>query len=317
MKLLFCYYSGTGHTKRIVDLYKKNFEERGAAVDVYNIENNNFSFNMQDYDTIGFFYPVYAFNAPWLMVDFIQSLPPQAAKKSCFIAAASGEPLALNFASRSKIQTLLKKRNFCITSHCNYVMPYNIIFRHSDERAYAMLETAKQLVPLDVQEVISGTSVVPHVPMIFRFISFVFRIEFWGGRFNGTLYRATDACTRCGLCIARCPVHNIAAASDGKPVFGKNCLMCQRCSMYCPTDAIITGLFNSWKVHKPYTFKKPAEKMTGAHPFYLRASYERYFKNAQKRIAAETESAGKCTSTCTLDTTSKKGVEKNARERTI
>ncbi|MBQ9495484.1 MAG: EFR1 family ferrodoxin [Treponema sp.] len=289
MKLLFCYYSGTGHTKRIVDLYKKSFEQNDASVDAHNIENAAFPFNVADYDAIGFFYPVYAFNAPWFMVDFIASLPAQVVPKNCFIAASSGEPLVLNFSSRSKIQTLLKKRNFCITNHYNYVMPYNIMFRHTDERAYAMIETAKQLVPLDVQEIISGKSVVLHLPMIFRFISFVFRIEFWGGRFNGTFYRTTDACTKCGLCIKKCPVHNIAAASDGKPVFGKNCLMCQRCSMYCPTDAIIIGLFNSWKVHGRYTFKKPSEAEVDTHPFYLSASYKRYFKKAAKRIAEANE----------------------------
>ena len=291
MNLLFCYYSGTGHTKRIVELYKKSFEEHNARVAACNIEHADFSFNVADYDVIGFFYPVYAFNAPWIMVDFIASLPVQSVPKNCFIAASSGEPLALNFSSRSKIQTLLKKRNFHITNHYDYVMPYNIMFRHTDERAYAMLETAKQLVPLDVQDIISGKSVVPHLPIIFRFISFMFRIEFWGGRFNGTFYRATDACTTCGLCIKKCPVHNITASGDGKPVFGKNCLMCQRCSMYCPADAIITGLFNSWKVHGPYTFKKPREAEVDTHPFYLGASYKRYFKNAAKRIKHAVENA--------------------------
>lgn len=31
--------------------------------------------------------------------------------------------------------------------------------------------------------------------------------------------------------------------------------MCMNCTLNCPKDAIKMGLFNSWKVNKPYDFK--------------------------------------------------------------
>ena len=32
--------------------------------------------------------------------------------------------------------------------------------------------------------------------------------------------------------------------------------MCMNCTLNCPKDAIRMGLFNSWRVNKPYNFKE-------------------------------------------------------------
>lgn len=299
MRVLFYLFSGTGNTNKVCQLYQRAFEQEGHTVDIFDIDEHCIEqqpcVELARYDLCGFFYPIYAFNAPQNIVDFIKNIPVQSmeSKTPCFIITSSGEPLNMNYAARFKIQKAIKRQPLVLIAQYNYVMPYNIIFRHSDERAYQMITTAKALIPIEAKEIISiasGTTTsysLPKVSKLEHLISFFLRIESWGGRIIGRFYKVTDACTKCGLCIKWCPVKNISASKDNTPIFGKKCLICQRCSMYCPTNAIKTGLLHSWKVHKPYTFNKPTEPAptNDKSARYLRKSYENYFREAEKKIS--------------------------------
>lgn len=53
-------------------------------------------------------------------------------------------------------------------------------------------------------------------------------------------FRATEACTGCGMCSRKCPMENISM-SEGRPVWGGNCAMCLRCYHQCPANAVQYG----------------------------------------------------------------------------
>ena len=38
MKVVICYFSGTGNTAKIVQLYRENFAKHGASIDLYAME---------------------------------------------------------------------------------------------------------------------------------------------------------------------------------------------------------------------------------------------------------------------------------------
>ena len=46
---------------------------------------------------------------------------------------------------------------------------------------------------------------------------------------------------------------------SGEVKFHHNCLMCMRCSLYCPTSAIDIGFLQGWKVNGRYNFAKIAQ----------------------------------------------------------
>ena len=84
------------------------------------------------------------------------------------------------------------------------------------------------------------------------------------------------------MCVNRCPVHNIKI-EDGQFQFGKNCLMCMRCSFNCPANAIKIGLFDKWKVNGAYNFDHD-ESEQQSHQKYCKKAYKKYFERNQKRI---------------------------------
>ena len=284
MKILICYFSGTGNTKRVVDKYVEAFKNKGCEVDTFRVENQNFNYNLNDYDKIGLAYPIHAFNAPAIIFSFIKKFPKLESEKPLFIIKTSGEPLKLNNISSIKPMSILKKKNFKLTNEYHYCMPYNIIFRHTDSMAYKMWETAKQLIPIDAQEILDGKEVKLKKFPFGRPLAFVFRIEHWGGRFNGKRYKVKDNCAHCNACVNICPTHNIAV-ENGEFHFGKNCIMCMRCAFLCKENAIKIGLFEKWKVNGPYTFQKPEKEEEDNHKKYCKKSYQKYFKRAEEKIA--------------------------------
>ncbi len=290
-KILICYFSGTGNTKKVVDLYNKSFTERGNSVTLFNVE-NEIDFKLDEFDLVGIAYPIHAFNAPSIMVKFAKNLHNLAklqgkceknAKKQLFIIKTSGEPLALNNVSSYKIMSKLKKY-FVLTNEYHYCMPYNIIFRHTDNMAYKMWNAVCGVVPIECDEILEGKKEKFRYFPFGHFLAWVFRIEHWGGRFNGKRYKVNDKCVKCGLCAKRCPTNNITI-EDGRFVFGNNCLMCMRCSFYCPKNAIKIGWFEKWKVNGAYNFNNFNESEEEKHKKYCKKAYVKYFAKKQAKIA--------------------------------
>lgn len=284
MKVLICYFSGTGNTQKVVECYADEFKTKyGDEVTVVRME-DAFECDVNDFDIVGIGYPVHAFNAPSIVLKFCKRLPKLTAKKQAFIVNTSGEPLQLNNISSFKLTAVLRRRNIVVSNEYHYCMPYNMIFRHGDEMAYRMWNTAQLLAPLDIAEIRSNK---PHkLKRIFMggFIAWIMRCEHWGGRLNGKQYKVNEHCINCQKCINICPTHNIRM-ENGKMKFGWKCLMCMRCAHLCPTNAIKIGWFNKWKVNGVYSFKKPKSPDTKSYNKMLTKAYKKYFAEADKRIA--------------------------------
>lgn len=287
MKVLISYFSGTGNTKRVADEYVKSLEALGAEVELYNIEKGGTP-DFGGVELFGIAYPIWAFNAPGIVLDFVKSLERRTAPLKTFIIKTSGEAMALNNASSDKLKSLLKKRRFDLSNEYHYLMPYNIIFRHTDGMANRMWNAVKATVPVDCAAITGEhRQVIKSIPFG-RPITAVLRIQRWGGRFNGKRYKVTDDCVHCDKCVRACPTGNIID-ENGKIKFGKKCLMCMRCAFECPRDAIRIGWFDGWRVNGEYPFDKPYEEGENAvgtdkkHVNYCRKSYERYFAECEKK----------------------------------
>lgn len=289
MKTAIIYvFSGTGNTKRICELYRAEFSLRDVETTLYDVKGGFDSLpSPDDYDLVGFAYPIHGFNAPHVMLDLARALPKRQKGdlNEYFVLKSSGEPLKVNNISSYKMRSLLKRRGYVQFAEYHYVMPYNMIFRHTDEMATRMWDVAKSLAPIEAREVLSHT---PHmlkgVPFG-RFIAWVLRIEQPAMRLNGRMFRVDKRkCVNCGKCVKACPMGNIVRGEDGKFRFRGDCVMCARCSFNCPTDAFNIAMLNGWRVNGRYNMEYRGESQKNSHSWYCKRAYERYFSNAVQKI---------------------------------
>lgn len=292
MKTAIIYvFSGSGNTAKIAELYKAEFERNGVATKIANITSNfDLLPSPNDFDTVGIAYPIHGFNAPKIVLDFARQLSnAHGGEKDCFIIKSSGEPLRINNVSSIKLNSILRKKGYRLFAEYHYVMPYNMIFRHTDDMAARMWETAQALAPIEAREVLEGKSHLLKGIPFGAFVSWVVRIEHPAMRINGRCFKVDkEKCINCGMCAKNCPVGNIAIDENGKFNFGGNCIMCTRCSFNCPKDAFNIALLNGWRVNGKYSFKPSETPQKDKHSWYCKKAYKRYFEDADKKISGNT-----------------------------
>ena len=281
-------FSGTGNTKKACDIYKSEFEKNGVETTLYTVK-KGFE-NLPDpnnFDYVGFAYPIHGFNAPYIMLDLAIALPKANGTKQYFVVKTSGEPLKINNVSSIKFNDIMKRKGYVPFSEYHYVMPYNMIFRHTDEMAARMKNTLEQLASVEAREVICGVEHKLSKVPFGRFVAWVVRIEQPAMKVNGRFFKVDgNKCIKCGACAKNCPVGNIKMDGNGKFSFGGDCVMCTRCSFNCPTNAFDIGMLNGWKVNGRYSYKLPEKPEEDKHAWYCKKAYKRYFEEAQKKIAA-------------------------------
>lgn len=277
MKALFLVFSGTGNTARVCGALADSFRSKGNEADVVPIRADSVYPSIEEYDLLVIGYPVHAFNAPAAVLKFLKTFEKKKGKerKPCYLVRTSGEPLSLNDASAITPRRILKKRGYNVVGEYRYVMPYNIIFHHSEKMAARMWLAAQHEIPKDAEEMLSGGGSRKKVNPFKRAVAFTLRIEHTAMPVLGRRFKPTEKCIGCGACAKLCPQGNISM-KDGKPVFGKTCVGCMACAFSCPEDALKISLLNGWRVNGKYTFsERPAEDTEVCR--YCRKSYLRYF----------------------------------------
>lgn len=258
---ILIYYTGTFNTRYLTKLLQKKLVDKSILVTVYEIDPlKKEIIDLSSYDLIGLGYPIYGFNAPLPFLRFIkrQSFPSDA---DVFIYKNSGETYHANDASSISILKILKKNRVSVRNEYHFIFPYNIHFRFDEGLICEMLKIDDMLLDILVQEVTGGIPNIKKYRLIHRLITFFVKLQFIGGNINSFFYKVDrNKCSKCGLCIKNCPVKNIYIKNSSSEIaFYHRCLMCMRCSLYCPKNAISIGLFDSWRVNGPYNFDRIRE----------------------------------------------------------
>jgi len=293
MKILIYYFSATGNTKMLADEYKRTFETYGHEVTLRELSGCTppVVSDIDAFDRIGIGYPIHAFNAPRIILKLCKALPKRdrrAAPKNVFVLKTSGEPVRMSDVSSLKMRGMLRRRGYNVINEYQYVMPYNIIFRHTDEQAFRMWETAKKLVKVDISEISQDRRSLPRKMFMGGFLAWILRIEHWGAKILGRGFKTNSDCVNCGLCVRACPANNIKVKKNGKLKFGWHCMICMRCVFKCPKNAIVPGILKNWKVNGDYTFACPEQPSPPTkHDDYCKTAYDRYYAQAEEKINSE------------------------------
>lgn len=297
MKAVLYVFSGTGNTRLIADLYKKYLTDYETVIFDIEIQKGSASFvpppNPSEFDLIGFGYPIHGFNAPEITVNFCRALPDtdKTKRKKAFIFKSSGEGHSLNNYSSGLIIKILEKKGFDILCERHYVMPYNMIFRHSPEMVKSEYIYADALVRLNCRDLQNGFRENVHFNPLKAWFVPLLRIEWIYARLQGPFMKVDmHKCIKCMKCVNNCPLNNISFA-DEKFKFGTNCSLCVRCSFNCPVCAISIGLLNGWRINGSYRIKQTSADKSLRFPFFgenlkglYRLLYYKYFRRADREL---------------------------------
>jgi ferredoxin/flavodoxin len=257
LKAIIFYFSGTGNTEEVMKMLTDALRRQGVQVDCHRVDTclrAGVIPPVSGYDAVGIGYPVYAFNVPGAVARFIKMLP-GAGSKPVFVFKTAGEPFVFNEPSSRYIYSRLRKKGYDLNYERLFLMPYNVMFRYSDEvvkQIYTLSQKLAQRMALDIAR---GAENRPRFNPFLVFISLVLRIQWPGAALNGRLQRAGKACNGCRKCVRECRTGNIRL-ENGKIRFGWRCTMCMRCIMYCPQKAVSAGLLELWAVRGAYDFRR-------------------------------------------------------------
>ncbi len=241
------YFSGTGNSAGIARLLAQRLGDQ--AVNIIGADPEAYTFSEQD--SVGFVFPIYAYVAPAVMLDF-------AKKVSCGKAYTYAIPTFSNAAG-------------CTLEHFSQTachldggfgikMPDNMpVFDKIVETRETAMEKLKAAIPRfeQVAEKVKNRETgfdiyygpTPEAHTWERGVKFL-----EAPYFKTTPYHVTaDKCISCGVCAKVCPADAIQMR-EGKPVWVKeDCYICMACLNRCPTEAIEYGEFSKGQYR--YLFK--------------------------------------------------------------
>ena len=278
MKILFLTFTGTRNTEICGNFLAKHFNEAGHEVFHYVYSAKApLDKNVNDFDMIGFGYPIHAFNTPEVFHKWIKSLP-EVNNIPYFIYKVSGEPFHFNDASSNHFVKVLNKKGYKKVAEKHFLMPYNIMFRYKDEIAKQMYLYLDALTELFVKEIIAEDYEVIKYSFPKKVLSFLFRIEWIAPKVNAPLVGFNKKCSRCNMCIKNCPTSALYINKRNKiKIHPSKCAMCMRCTFNCPTNAIRFGIMNPWKVNGEYKYEKLVRD-TSINPNYINDQTKGYFR---------------------------------------
>lgn len=281
-------FSGTGNSLYVANFLKQKLDQLGVETTIYNIRypiDKDLVPSPNDFDYVGFSYPIHGFNAPKPFVDFVKMLPPSAIKgKKYFIAKNSGEPFFANNSSSALTAKILKKKGYVLTLEHHFLMPYNIMFNYPQGLIKSMYVYSNAMSELFAKEVLDDHELfrIKH-SAISRMISFFIRIEWIAGPINSKLcFVKKKKCTECGVCLKSCPTNSLYINKKGKIKMHSSCAICMACAFNCPQDAFYMGILNPWRVNfGGFKYKKLLADPSIEFP-YVNDQTKGYFKLFKK-----------------------------------
>lgn len=236
------FFSGTGCTARSANALKGSLEKLDVTVEVEELRGPASSTPEANEDILILMYPLYTFNAPLPIYEYVEHLECMKDQRVAIIPVSGGGDITPNRACRFGIRLELEQKGCFVVYESMIVMPCNVIVNTPEPVAKALLER----LPTRCDEIASdiSTEVILRIdpPLIDKLFSKIGDWEkgYWGRiRFSEKLTVA-DTCISCGLCVKTCPRQNIDMI-DGSPQFRRDCVMCLRCIYGCPKNAISAG----------------------------------------------------------------------------
>lgn len=231
------YYTGTGSTALVANVFHKIFSEKGISLNRHQLRHNAMAYEPSG-DLLLVVFPVHACNAPELIYRWIEGINHRNQVPVAVISVSGGDDITPNTACRMSTIKKLKHKGYNLIYEDMIVMPSNWIIATPMPVAKKLLT----VLPLKVTQIVDAILSRKHQPtkphLLDRMLSGIGELEKWGARSFGAHLRVEESCTSCGWCARACPSGNISCL-NGPPTFGNQCQLCLCCVYGCPQKSLV------------------------------------------------------------------------------
>ena len=247
MKCLITYFSQTNSTRKISESIGKEIAAYDWKVDFINIKYEK-AVNVKEYDLLGFGTPVYYYRLPFLVKDYLQSLP-DLNNKPVFSFITYGTYF---FSVPIEINNILKEKRtvnigfFAARGADKYLgyLKQGVLFSdgHPNKRE---LNQAKHFASSLLEhfngdnssENIYNYKRRTHKGAIYNCESILTKRWLINNIYT-QFFSSNENCISCGKCVEECPQNNIILDKTKRPKWGNSCELCFICEMVCPVQAV-------------------------------------------------------------------------------
>lgn len=252
------YFTGTGGTARVADAFERSFSNQSVAVNKTELRGSPEPVVLGD--MLILLFPVYAFNAPKPIEEWLEKIQPAAGRMAVVVSVSGGGEISPNTACRVATIRSLEKKGYDVIYEKMIVMPSNFMIGFDESLCAMVLHATPVVVDKIVLNLIAGERNRTTPYGIDRIASKLGYFEKFGGKIFGRHLKVTDKCVDCGWCEKLCPRDNIQI-DNGKHYFGEDCVICLRCIYGCPQNAIKPGLGKFMIVPDGFNLSKVENRM--------------------------------------------------------
>jgi len=262
MEFSIAYFSGTGNTEILSRAIKKSLEQRGQQVECVSLEDEEKIDSLVHNDKIlGFGFPVYKSSYPDIFNRLFPLLNRSEQNRPYFLFSTYARFPSASFSDFSR--QMNNTRFQLMAEECFKAPSCGISARKAEsdyEYASVMFfeDHIQQKIDAFVDRILSAaqgkSKGIKHShPLLSKARSkLVNSIE----QTKYPLLQISEAaCRRCGLCVAKCPDHNLLFSDKRIEIEDReHCLHCLRCMNHCPSNALSFGALTQGE--NRYTLKK-------------------------------------------------------------
>ncbi|MEA5094518.1 MAG: EFR1 family ferrodoxin [Sedimentibacter saalensis] len=242
MKCLIAYHSVTNSTFSVAKNIAEGLKESGIDTTLHNLNDDIFP-DLEGFDIFGIGTPVYYFQIPINVIEFIEKLPDLSKIRTfAFLLNGSyawnaGDMLKQNLVARgSKIE------GWFYSLGADYYLGYNRLgcFPSYSHPTMDDLNRAKQF-GMDMGKDSSDTKwpeISKKPPLMYKFEQIVLSPTMIKNYYQNSFKLNKQKCIKCNTCVKGCPVNNISSDDEGFPKWNKKCIFCLNCEATCPKGAI-------------------------------------------------------------------------------
>jgi ferredoxin len=234
------YFTGTGNSLHVA---RAVAEQLGESKVMNIVRQNGLDVIEDKSDTVGIIFPVYYYNMPHIVQEFVKKLQLDSKAYVFGIATCGGK----SGNSIQMLDRLLKVNGVHLSAGFTLTMVDNayigiidlvtppeergLVLKASEDSLSDIIEILKKK---EKHELKSDYSLVTGLTgdLGIALTTHIYRLS--------RRFKATDKCTGCGICEKLCPAGNITCV-DKKVTWGNNCTQCLACFNWCPQTAIEIG----------------------------------------------------------------------------